>query len=144
MKLTPYLILLFLVAVNGSLYLLNQLEVLPYYKQGTYDPQQMQSKLVAVDVSLNSLALGGIGLGMGIIGGLIAKNLLAGGTVGLILFAISVFLPIIKWALFGIPEFMLQMGVPTVFVAVVYALIAVPYVWFVLGFVSSRTMYVES
>lgn len=75
-----------------------------------------------------------------IIIGYITGHLIFGGTVAIILFAFDLFIPVVKWVIFGLPTFMAQMGVPLVVYTSVTALMSCVWFWFILSFVAQRQL----
>lgn len=143
MKLTAFGIILFFTCLNVSLTVNNYYQILPLQQAPYATNENIASQFVSINIDLNSVLLGGAALGVGIIGGYITGNLLAGGTVGLLLGAFALFSPIMKWAIFGVPEFLSQLQVPAIFTTAIGALISLVWFWFILGFISQRTMTVE-
>jgi hypothetical protein len=70
----------------------------------------------------------------------ITGHLIFGGTVAIILFAMELFFPIVKWVVFGLPTFLQQMGVSIVIYESITALLALVWFWFILGFVAQRQL----
>jgi hypothetical protein len=141
MKVTAFGLLLFFVALNVSLYVINETAILPYYKQSPYEePQGIINRLVHLDLSTSNLAIGGAALTVFIILGWITGHLLFGGTVAIVLFAMSLLFEPLKWLIFGFPTFLGQMGVPLIVYTPLTALMSVVFFWFLLGFVAQRQL----
>lgn len=141
MKLSALGLLLFFVALNVSLYVINETAILPYYKQSPYEePQGIVNRLVHLDLSTQNLAIGGAGLTVFVILGWITGHLLFGGTVAIVLFAMSLLFEPLKWLIFGFPTFLGQMGVPLIVYTPLTALMSVVFFWFLLGFVAQRQL----
>jgi len=138
-------ILLFLIAVNVSLYWISVSQVLPVNfsdpdnpDSPVTDPSALTTQIIALDLSTGNIALGGTFLVVGLIISQIAGNLVLGGTVAVGLFAITLLSPLVSWILFGLPKFMAIMGVPIFISAGVMAFVSVPLFFTVLSFVAQR------
>jgi hypothetical protein len=141
MKLTAFLIIAFFVCLNVCLYIISETAVLPYSETSPYEtPSGISSKLLHVDLSTGNLAIAGTQLVIFIILSYITGHLIFGGTVAIILFAMELFFPIVKWVVFGLPTFLQQMGVSIVIYESITALLALVWFWFILGFVAQRQL----
>lgn len=141
MKLTAFLIIAFFVCLNVCLYIISETAVLPYSETSPYEtPSGISTKLFYVDLSTGNLLIAGTQLIIGTILGFIAGHLIFGGTVAIILFAMTLIFPIVKWVVFGLPTFLAQMGVSIIIYESITALLALVWFWFILGFVAQRQL----
>jgi len=138
MRVTAYSILLFFVCLNVSLYLLAETEVLPYYQPAYESPSDITTRLVG---SLTILTVGALVA-------FVVGNWLVGAA-ALALFALNLLVPVFSWIFFGFPNFLTQLASATGDSALVLtvtgsmnALMAVVWFWFLIGFISQRTMEV--
>ena len=139
MKVTAYGSLIFFVCLNLSLYLLNTTQVLPNYTQSPYEePAGIQDKLIHFDLSATNLLIGVTVLGVGAIIGYITGHLVFGGTIAIVLLALDLIFPVVKWILFGFPIFLGQIGVPLVITVIIQTLMAVIWFWFIMGMIGQR------
>lgn len=142
MRVTAYSLVLFFVCLNLSLFLLNNTQVLPDYRVSPFEePEGIQAHLISFDISGSTLLMAGTALSVWVIISALTGNLIFGGTVALILFALTMLFPVVRWILYGFPIFLQQVGVPTVIVTVIEALMAVVWFWFILGFVGQRSQW---
>lgn len=140
-RLGAYGIILFFICINVSLYMLNEFQVVGDFEQPPYEtPTGIQDMLLNVDLSGENLLMGGTIIAVGIIFGFITGHLVYGGTIALILFALDLLLPVVRWVLFGFPVFLTQIGVDAVIVTSLNVLMAVVWFWFFLGFVGQRQL----
>jgi hypothetical protein len=140
MKVTAFGLLLFFVALNVSLYVINETAILPYKQSPYEEPSGIIGRLVHLDLSTQNLAIGGAGLTVFVILGWITGHLLFGGTVAIVLFAMSLLFEPLKWLIFGFPTFLGQMGVPLIVYTPLTALMSVVFFWFLLSFVAQRQL----
>lgn len=141
MRLTAFDILLFFVALNVAIYLINETAILPYWQQSPYEtPTGIQGKLAIVDLSTGNLILSGVTLGVVTALGWITGHLIFGGTVAIFLAALNLVSGIVSWIIFGFPKFLAQMGVPDVVWGSLAAMMSVVWFWFFLGFLAQRPM----
>jgi len=142
MRATPFAILLFFVCLNLSIYFVNETQILPNMEQPPYSaPEDIATKLVHVDTSGESLLAGILGsLAVASIVRWLTGRMIYGGTVAIILFAMNLLFPIVRWLIFGFPLFMDQMGVHTALTTVLKILIGLVWTWFIIGFVGQRQM----
>jgi len=141
MKLTAFGIILFFVCLNVSLYLINETAVLPHWQQSPYEePSGIIGRLIHLDLSAENLLIGIVPLTVSWILGWISGHLLFGGTLGIIIFAMDLCFPVIKWVVFGLPIFLSQMGVPLVVYTSMTALMSVVWFWFLLSFIAQRQL----
>jgi hypothetical protein len=132
--------IVFFVSLNVAIYLISQTQVLPYQQSPYATPSTIQANLLHLDLSASNLMIGGTTLSVLIILGFITGHLLFGGTVAIIIFAMDLLFPVLKWVILGVPSYMAEMGVPPVIVAVVTALMSAVWLWFLLGFVAQRPL----
>jgi hypothetical protein len=146
MKTTPFTILAFILSFNLSLFAMQAWSILPNTLAPQDSATNLANGLISVDFSINSLIMAGSGFGLGAIWGLYTGNIVAGGGVGLLLAALTMFVPIVKNAVWGLPNFIGQilstsgasvLTTSTV-VAIVSGLMALPWFWFLFSFVSQR------
>lgn len=136
MRLTAYSIILFFVCLNVSLYLVNELQVIPFGLEPYESPGDITTRLV-----------GGFAiLTVGALIEVIAQNWLFGAA-ALVLFALDYLLPIFHWIFFGFPEFVTMVAAASGNAALIYtvtgalnALMAVVWFWFFMGFLTARYM----
>lgn len=142
MKLTAFGILLFFVSLNVSLYMIRETGVLPDYETiSPYEePSGISGRLISVDVSTGNLVMAGTALIMAVIIGWATGHLLFGGTLGIILFSLTIFFPALSWVILGLPRFLQQMGVPLAVYTGITALLAVVWFWFLMGFLAQRPL----
>lgn len=141
MRVTAFTILLFFVCLNLSLYFINETQILPNMEQPPYTaPEDIGSRLILVDVSAQNLLLGGSILAVGFIVGWITGRMIYGGTVAIILFAMDLLFPVVRWTLFGFPLFLNQLGVHYALTTIISVLVSLVYFWFIIGFIGQRQM----
>lgn len=141
MRVTAFSILLFFVCLNLSLYFINETQVLPNMEQPPYTaPEDMASRFILVDVSAGNLLIGGSVLAVGFIVGWITGRMIYGGTVAIILFAMDLLFPVVRWTLFGFPLFLNQLGVHYALTTVLSTLVSLVFFWFIIGFIGQRQM----
>ena len=141
MRLGAFGIILFFISLNISLYMLNEAQVVGDFVQPPYeDPDDITGFFVFTDATGTKLLTLGLELGAGVIFGLITGSLIAGGTVALVLAAITMFIPTARWVIFGFPVFLAQMQVPSFIVITVEVMMAVVWFWFILGFIGQRQL----
>lgn len=141
MKITAFGLIVFFVCMNVSLYVINETAILPYAKINPYEePSGITGRLVSVDLSNGTLMIAGTGLVMAVIIGWATGNLLLGGMLGVILFGLSIFFPIVSWVVLGLPRFLAQMGVPLVIYTSLTALMSLIWFWFILSFIAQRQL----
>lgn len=141
MRISAFGLILFFVSLNVSLYLINETAILPSFSQSPYEtPQNIQTKLVHLDLSAENLIIGIVAAATSGLIGLITGHLLFGGTVALIFLALDILFPMIKWVVFGLPEFMRQMGVPEILYVSVTALMSLVWFWFLVGLIVQRPL----
>jgi hypothetical protein len=141
LRISAFGLILFFVSLNISLYLINETAILPSYSQSPYEsPQNIQAKLVHLDLSAENLMIGIVAAAASGLIGLITGHLLFGGTVALIFLAMDILFPIVKWVVFGLPEFMRQMGVPEILYVSVTALMSLVWFWFLVGLIVQRPL----
>lgn len=151
MRLTPFAIVLFFVAVNVSLSVIQLTQVLPPDEQiSPYSqPTDITAMLVHLDISTENLVIGGSTIAVMLIIGWFTGHMILGGTLAIVLFALDLFIPVGKWVIFGIPSFVSTMvGVASAdaatalmlngIVAGLTALLSVVWFWFILGFFTGR------
>jgi len=142
MKVTAYGSVVFFVCLNLSLYLLNETQVLPSYQLSPYEePAGITAALIDFNITADELLLAGIPLAVAGIIFFVTGNFIFGGTVAIILFALQLLFPIVRWILFGFPIFLGQIGVPVTIVYVIEALLAVVWSWFMIGFIGQRSSW---
>lgn len=138
-------ILMFMIAVNVSLFWISSSQVLPvnFTDEDNPDspvtnPSDISGQILSLDLSSGNLILAGTGLTVAVIVGWAAGSLVFGGVLGVGIFAFTLISPIISWILFGLPKFMDMMGVPSYVNAGVMALLVVPLFFTVLSFIAQR------
>lgn len=136
---TAYALLVFFVSLNLSLYLLNETEVLPDYRQSAYEEPAGMIDIFGTLTLESLLMVAGTSLTVGGLLALFTGNLALAGTVGLILMALQMVFRIVRWILFGFPIFLGQLGIPSVIVLTIEVLMAVVWGWFIIGFVGQRS-----
>lgn len=142
MKVTAYGSVVFFVCLNLSLYLLNETQVLPNYQMSPFEePTGITSRLIDFDITVDELLLAGIPLAVAGIIFFVTGNFIFGGTVAIILFALQLLFPVVRWILYGFPIFLGQIGVPIPIVYVIEALLAVVWCWFMIGFIGQRSAW---
>lgn len=136
---TALTILLFFVAVNVSLAWITASQVLPIdFTGSTEDPDTIASMFISVDLSTGNLVIGGTVLILFTILGWATGSLVAGGTLGVGIFVFTLVSPIVRWVLFGLPNFLNLMGVPSYITAGVMAMLSVPLFFTVISFLAQR------
>lgn len=149
MKVALYDLILFFVCLNLAVYLVNETHLVgDFYIPPYEEPSNILSRLVTLNLTGVDLRFGGTTLAVGGLVGLITGNLVYGGILALILFALDLFIPFAKWVLFGFPTFINQLaeidGVADpslVAVAlVIQVLMSVVWFWFILGLISQRKL----
>lgn len=141
MRVTAFSILLFFVSLNLSLYFINETQILPYMEQPPYtSPEDIGSHLVLVDVSAQNLLIGGSILAVGFVVGWITGRMIYGGTVAIILFAMDLLFPVVRWTLFGFPLFLNQLGVHYALTTIFSTVVSLVFFWFIIGFIGQRQM----
>lgn len=135
---------LFFVALNVSLFIINESNILTEQDSDVYQPysspQSLTDTLIRIDLSAGTLALGTITMVVSGVIGWLTERIWLGGTLGIILFALDLLFPLVRWIFVGFPLFLSQMGVPSYLVVAVGAMMAVPWFWFILGFIGQRTL----
>lgn len=138
MKTTAYTLLLFFICLNLSLYLIHETQVFPSAAEEPWEsPDDIWSRF-STSVGL---------LGVVAIVAVWTKNPYLG-IAGLTLWVADVFLPIVNWVFFGLPNFITAVaGSCTTGAAellllanVIQALTGAVWFWFILGFLSQRVM----
>lgn len=141
MRITAFSLILFFICLNLSIYLINETGALTGVGKSPYtNPDEITWLIMGIDISSGDLVLGVVTIGVGFAVGLLTGQLILGGTLALILFAINLVIPVLKWVLFGFPIFLGQLGVPPAIATTLEALMAVVWFWFFLGFFSQRTV----
>lgn len=139
MRVTVYLLILVFICLNVSVYLVNEMEPLGQVGVQPYDsPTGIQGRLISLDLSGENLLIAGVTLGVGLILGQVLGNKLIYGTLAVVLFALDLIIPVVKWILFGFPIFLAQLDVPTPITTVLTTMMAVVWFWFLLGFIGQR------
>ena len=140
MRMTPYLVILFFISLNLSLWIINESNVLgvesviePYE-----DPYDIIGNLAHIDV--NDIYAGVVPLVATTIIGLITQHLLLGATLGIIMFAVNMFIPIVSWIMTGFPMFLQKIGTPIWIYLPIQALMGLVWFWFILGFFAQRNL----
>lgn len=138
-------IMIFMIAVNVSLYFITVSQVLPvsFSDEDNPDsfvttPENLQNQFLFWDVSEGNLVLAGTGLAVAVIVGWAAGSLVFGGVLGVGIFAFTLISPIVSWILFGLPRFLSMMGIPSWITAGIMALLVVPLFFTVLSFIAQR------
>lgn len=140
MKATPFVIILFFVSLNLSLYIINESDVLGS-GDDIYQPYETPTGMLAFfpNADVGAVLVSGITtLGVGGIVGAITGHLLLGTTVGLLLWAISLMFPTITWIIAGFPIFLQQMGAPYWIYIPLQVIMSVVWFWFILEFLGQR------
>lgn len=141
MRISAFSLILFFICLNLSIYLINANQVLTGVGKSPYtDPTEISGLVLGLDITGENLVLGVVTIGVGFAVGLLTGQLILGGTLALVLFAINLVIPILKWILFGFPIFLGQIGVPPSIVITLEALMSIVWFWFFLGFFSQRTV----
>jgi len=142
MRMTPFTMVMFFIALNVSLYIINETGVITPSGTEAHQPIVSPTEVsgTLVDISGTSLLMAGVPLVIGTIIGWITRNIWAGGTLAIILFALDLLFPVVRWVLFGIPEFLTQIGVHYSIVLGITALMSVVWFWFILGFIGQRQL----
>lgn len=141
MKISAFGLILFFVCLNISLYLISVFGVLPSFQQSPYEtPENITTKLVHLDLSGGTLIIGIVAAGVGGLVSLITGHLLFGGTVALVFLALDIIFPLVRWIVFGLPEFMRQMGMAPELYGAVTALMALVWFWFIVGLIIQRPL----
>jgi hypothetical protein len=142
MRTTPFTLILFFVALNVSLFIINETNVItsndvaPPYT----DPEEIPNLLISFDLTTETLLTGITIAGVGTLIGLIFGNLVNGGLLALVLFALNMLFPVVRWVVVGFPLFLLELGVHQAIVTGITALMAVVWFWFLLGMLGQRQM----
>lgn len=141
MRLTVYSMILFFVCLNLSLFLLNDQNVIGSAEYEPYeDIDTLGGKIFDATPSIESILIGGGAFTVTTIIGLVAGNLIYGAGVGLVLAALNIFFPMIRWAFNGFPLFLAQIGTPTIIVTVVSIGMSLAWAWFILGILVGRDL----
>lgn len=156
MRLTAFAIIVFFIAMNISLGIIQISRVLPQDKTipTTTAPQDITTMLIHVDLSTGNLIIGGAALAVGAFLGWFMGNLILGGTVAIIFFGLDLFIPIGKWVIFGLPSFIGDMvgtaGADATTTATLSAitfgltaLMAAVWFWFFLGLIMQRPLEMD-
>lgn len=142
MRVTAYGTIVFFVCINLSLFLLNSTAMLTNYELSPFeDPAEISAIFIDFNITADEILFASIPLVIGAIIGFITGNFIFGGTVAIILFALELLFPIVRWILFGFPIFLGQIGVPSPIILVLDAFLAVIWAWFILGFIGQRTAW---
>ena len=142
MRTTPFTLILFFVALNVSLFIINETNVItssdvaPPYT----DPEGIPNLLISFDLTTETLLTGITIAGVGTLIGLIFGNLVNGGLLALVLFALNMLFPVVRWVVVGFPLFLLELGIHQAIVTGITALMAVVWFWFLLGMLGQRQM----
>lgn len=120
--------------------MVNISQVLPMQTATYEEPQSIGARFFSIDLSLGNLVIAGSALTTFAIFGFILGHLIFGGTVGIIIFALMLFVEPIKWLVGGLPTYLAQMGVSYVVVVPVTALMALVFMWFLLGLLIQRPL----
>lgn len=141
MRVTAFGLILFFVCLNISLFIYSQANFFSRKEDLPYElPENIMSKFVSLDASSDNLMIGIVTVSvLGIIGW-ITGRLLLGGFVALVIFALELAFPILKWVILGFPIFLLQIGVPLFIVTGLNALMAVVWFWFILTLIGTRVV----
>lgn len=138
-------IVLFFVALNVALYLVNQTQVIPSTEsvQPIYTPDTIS--IAFLDV--NPFTVGGsiAIVGVGILTGWLMGKVIYGASIAVLLFVADKLSGIVSWVFFGFPKFVAAWaavsGDPTqvnIIAGAAYALMSVPFLWFLMGLVAQR------
>ncbi len=141
MKLNALTLLLFYVSFNVSLFIIQVTGVIPYTAAPVSDPQtDLYMRFGSAVVALGISGLGAYWTG----------NLLVG-LGGLILWASSLMMPVVRWVLLGLPEFVISLcnsvtaitaAEKAVLITIVGTFTAMSYIiwfWFIMSFLSQRS-----
>lgn len=140
MRTTPFILIAFFVSLNVSLYMINESNVLGVESvyEPLEDPTDILGRLATLDGT--DLMIGGIPLIASSIIGFITGHLLLGASLGIILFAFNLLIPVVNWILMGFPEFLYQMNAPYWIVIPVQVMMALVWFWFMISFIGQRAM----
>ncbi len=139
MRLSAFSIMAFFVCMNLSLYLLNQTSILgsgigisPYSS-----PEDMN--FISANLGTQGIVIAGSTITAALIIGYFAGNMIVGGTVGLILLALELIFPVVRWMLFGFPLFLADIGVPDMISSVIIVIMSFVWFWFFISLFAERT-----
>jgi hypothetical protein len=142
MRLTPFTLVLFFISINVSLYVINETGVITMQGTETIQPYVSPTEIsgILVYVDATSILMAGTALVVGTILSWLTSNIWVGGTLAVILFALDLLFPIVRWILFGFPVFLGQIGVHASIIVSLTALMSAVWFWFVLGFIGQRNL----
>lgn len=139
MKATPFTLMLFFVCLNLSLFVINESNVLG--SGDVYAPYESPTGMLTLfpSITIEGLLVSGLtSLGVTGIIGVVTGHLLLGTTVGLLLFALQLVFPLLRWIIAGFPTFLTQIGTPYWIVIPVQVLLSVVWFWFILELLGQR------
>ncbi len=126
------------VCLNMGSWMLNEFEVLGDYKvEMSESPLSIQEHLASINV-IEGLFMGAVSITIGILIKLLTGNLVYGGTAVLVIFALEIFFPMVRWIVAGFPIFLLNIGAPPQIVTVIGLLQGVVWFWFIFSVLSGR------
>lgn len=142
MRVTAFSIILFFVCLNVALYIVHETQVLPFSQEPYEDPGDFTTTGTISYRLAGSLTL----LGVTAMVAILSKNTYIA-LAGLTIWVADIFFPVFHWILFGFPEFATRLAAASGSPSQVYvvttamnALVAAVWFWFILGFVSGRSM----
>ena len=137
-KVGAFSMIFLFVCLNLGAFMLNEFEVLGNYKiEPEETPLTIQEHIASID-AVDGLWMGAVGVTVGLLIGLLTGNLVYGGTASLVIFALEVFFPMVRWIVAGFPLFLLQIGAPPGIVTVIGLLQGVVWFWFIFSVLSGR------
>jgi hypothetical protein len=140
LRLSVFVIFLGFISLNLAFWMVNASQVLPLQQAPYEEPEGITSRLLSVDLSAGNLVIAGSALTAMAIFGFVAGHLIFGGTVGIIIFALMLFVEPVRWLIAGLPIYLEQMGVSYIVVTPLTALIALVFMWFFIGLLFQRPM----
>lgn len=127
------------VCLNMGAWMLNEFEVLGDYKiEMSESPLSIQEHLASIS-AVEGLLMGAVSVTVGILIKLLTGNLVYGGTAVLVIFALEMFFPMVRWIVAGFPIFLLNIGAPPQIVTIIGLLQGVVWFWFIFSVLSGRT-----
>lgn len=139
MRLTVFTMMGFLICFNLSLYLLNSYQLLG--SEFGISPYSSPEDMNFVEASLSSqgLIIGASTITAAILIGYFAGNMIVGGSIGLLILAAELLIPVVRWVLFGFPLFLSDIGVPSAISNTLIVIFSFVWFWFFISFFSERS-----
>jgi hypothetical protein len=144
MRVTAFSVILFFVCLNLALFATHEAQVLPYSQEPYEDPGDVT--IAGSGISYRFAASVTV-LGVTAMVAILSKNTYIG-LAGLAIWVADIFFPIMHWVLFGFPEFLAIFTASAganaaqlyIITGMTTALMSLVWFWFILSFVSGRTV----